>query len=274
MGWIVVLIIAIIVFWIWLGQKKQPVRTISIPSTITKVPHRAKDRESAIVKSLRLGYARKLRIKIKYETGNPLPGEPVIKFRDIDIYGLGDEYFDAYCHYRSEQRTFKISRVISAQLSDITYQIPPDYIVSGWVTEGWGEIKDATLEESSQLTPPNVPSSLKSQDTESRYKQKEQQQTSREADTSRYSSDATRIYTTHDWQKLFEESIKTPFPDEWSPALPYLHKAYNLEKEGADQIKIREMIEKAYELDRNATAFYVGRLAIMKKTQGHNRELE
>ncbi len=274
MGWIVVLLIAIIVFWIWLGQKKQPVRTVSTPSPITKPSRRAKGRESEIVKSLRLGYARKLRVKIKYETGNPLPGEPAIKVRDIDIYGLGSEYFDAYCHYRSEQRTFRISRVISAQLSDITYQIPSDYTASGWVTEGWGEIKDATLEESAQLIPPNVPSSLKSQDTESGYKQKKRQQTSREADTSGYSSDVTRIYATQDWQKLFEKSIKTPFPDEWSPALPYLHKAYNLEKEGADQIKIREMIEKAYELDRNATTFYVGRMAIMKKTQNHARELE
>lgn len=274
MGWIIVLIIAIIVIWIWLSQKKQPVRTVSTPSTITKVPHRAKDRENAIVKSLRLGYARKLRVKIKYETGNPLPGEPAIKFRDIDIYGLGDEYFDAYCHYRSGQRTFKISRVISAQVSDITYQIPSDYIESGWVTEGWGEIKDATPEESAQLTPPNVPSSLKSEDTESRYKQKERKRASREAGTSGYSSDVTRIYTTHDWQKHFEESIRTPFPDEWSPALPYLHKAYNLEQKGFDQIKIQEMIEKAYELDRNATTFYVGRLAIMKKTQNHNHQLE
>ena len=274
MGWIVVLIIVIIIFWIWLSQKKQPVRTVSTPSTMTKVSHRAKGRENEIVKSLRFGYARKLRVKMKYETGNPLPGEPAIRVRDIDIYGLGDEYFDAYCHYRSEQRTFKISRVISAQLSDITYQIPSDYTASGWVTEGWGEIEDATLEESAQLIPPNVPYSPKSQDTESGYKQKKRQQASREADTSGYSSDVTRIYATHDWQKLFEKSIKTPFPDEWSPALPYLHKAYNLEKEGADQIKIREMIDKAYELDRNATTFYVGRLAIMKKTQNHNRELE
>jgi hypothetical protein len=274
MGWIVLIIIAIIVFWIWLSPKKQPVRKISTPSAITKVPPRVKGRESAIVKSLRLGYAKKLCIKMKYETGNPLPGEPAIKVRDIDIYGLGEEYFDAYCHYRGEQRTFKISRVISAELSDITYQIPSDYVASGWVTEGWGEIKDATLEDSAQLTTPNVPSSLKSQYIESRYAQKKRKRTSREGDKSGYSSDVPRIYTTHDWQKHFEESIRTPFPDEWSPALPYLHKAFNLEQEGADQIKIQEMIEKAYELDRDATTFYIGRLAIMKKTQANSREVE
>ena len=91
MGWIVVLIIAIIVLWIWLSQKKQPVKTVSTPSTITKIPHRAKGIENTMVKSLRLGYARKLRIKMKYETGNPLPREPAMKIRDIDIYGLGEE---------------------------------------------------------------------------------------------------------------------------------------------------------------------------------------
>lgn len=81
-------------------------------------------------------------MRIKYETKNPLPGEPAIKVRDIDIYGLGREYFDAYCHYRSAPRTFKISRVLWARLSDKTYQIPTDYVPSGWVTEGWAELTD------------------------------------------------------------------------------------------------------------------------------------
>ncbi len=142
MGWIVVLIIFVIILVIWLGRKKEPIRRSLSQPTITEVPRRAASKQSQIRELLQLGYIRKLRLTMKYKTGNPLPGEPAIKVRDIDIYGLGSEYFDAYCHYRSEQRTFRISRVISAQLSDITYQIPSDYTASGWVTEGWGELKD------------------------------------------------------------------------------------------------------------------------------------
>jgi len=223
---------------------------------------------------LQLGYIRKLRLTVKYETRNPLPGEPAIKVRDIDIYGLGSEYLDAYCHYRSAQRTFKISRVLWARLSDEMYQIPPDYVPSGWVTEEWGELRDATIEESVEVAPPNMPASLTPKDIDVGYKQKERQRTSRETATYGRSGEVTRTYARHDWQKVFEESIRTPFPDEWSPALPYLYEAYKLEKEGADQQKVQEMLEKARKADSNATSFYIGRRSIIRKIQNQNNELE
>ncbi|GAH74796.1 unnamed protein product, partial [marine sediment metagenome] len=61
---------------------------------------------------------------MRYETGNPEPGDPKVKTRDVEVYGLGEEYFDAYCYYRGEVRTFKISRVLTARLTDKTFQIP------------------------------------------------------------------------------------------------------------------------------------------------------
>lgn len=82
------------------------------------------------------------RLTMRYETGNPEPGDPKVKTRDVDVYGLGDEYFDAYCHYRGEVRTFKISRVLTARLTDKTFQIPPSYAPSTWVTDGWGVVED------------------------------------------------------------------------------------------------------------------------------------
>jgi hypothetical protein len=270
-GWIVVLIIFIIILVIWLTRRKEPAqRSSSSQPTTTEVRRRAVPRHGKTRELLQLGYTRKLRLKIKYETGNPLPGEPAIKVRDIDIYGLGSEYFDAYCHYRSAQRTFKIVRVLWARLSDETYQIPPDYVPSGWVTEGWGEMKDESVE----VAPPNVPTSLTPKDIEIGYKQEEWQRASREAATYGRGSEVTRTYARHDWQKLFEESIKTPFPDEWSSALPYLHEAYKLEREGADQQKVQEVLEKARQADSNATSFYMGRRSIMEKMQKHDHELE
>jgi hypothetical protein len=267
MGWIVVLLIVVIILVIWLSQKKQPAQRASRQPTTAKVSRRAEIRQSEIGELLQLGYTKKLRLTMKYETRNPLPGEPAIKVRDIDIYGLGSEYFDVYCHYRSAQRTFKISRVLWARLSDETYQIPSDYVPSGWVTEGWGELKDAALEESVEVAPPNMPTSLKP-------KEEERQRASREAATYGRRSEVTRTYARHDWQKVFEESIRTPFPDEWSPALPYLYEAYKLEKEGADQQKVQEMLEKARKADSNATSFYIGRRSIIRKIQNQNNELE
>jgi predicted DNA-binding transcriptional regulator YafY len=87
-------------------------------------------------------YMAKRCLTIRYETGNPEPGDPKVKTRDVDVYGLGEEYFDAYCHYRSEVRTFKISRVLTARLIEETFQIPPLYSPSTWVTDGWGIVED------------------------------------------------------------------------------------------------------------------------------------
>ena len=77
---------------------------------------------------------------MKYETGYPILGDPAIKTRDVDLYGVGDDYIDAFCCYRNELRTFKISRIISVRLLEDKYEIPPRYTESGWVTDGWGEI--------------------------------------------------------------------------------------------------------------------------------------
>ena len=38
-----------------------------------------------------------------------------------------------------------------------------------------------------------------------------------------------RTYARYDWQRHFKKSIMTPFPEEWSPALPYLYDAHRLE---------------------------------------------
>lgn len=139
MGWIIVLIIFIVILIVWLARRREPTRTSSFSTTIAQAPPKAESRPNKTKELLKLGYERKMRVTIKYETGNPLPGEPALKVRDVDVYGFGEEYFDAFCHYRNAQRTFKISRVLSARLCNQTYQIPYDYVPSGWVTEGWDE---------------------------------------------------------------------------------------------------------------------------------------
>lgn len=72
-----------------------------------------------------------------------------------------------------------------------------------------------------------------SKDDQKKYEPHKWQQVSREAVPYGHSGESTRTYARYDCQKHFEESIRAPFPDEWSPALPYLYEANRLEREGA-----------------------------------------
>jgi len=44
--------------------------------------------------------------------------------RVIDIYGIGNRYVDAYCHLRKAMRRFKISRIRTIEITDLTFRIP------------------------------------------------------------------------------------------------------------------------------------------------------
>jgi hypothetical protein len=275
MGWIAIAFICVLVILIVVfntSQRKGSGKGARKP-TVATYPIRIPSRNKEIHQLLKLAYTNKQRVTMKYETGNPLPGEPAIKIRDIDIYGIGNEYLEAYCHYRTEVRTFKISRVLWVHLSEETYQIPCAYIPSTWVTEGWGEIEGSKLEpiEETSSETTNLPVS---EDAQNKYERHERQQVSREAVPYGHSGEGTRTYARYDWQKHFEKSIRTPFPDEWSPALPYLYEANRLEREGAHQQKIQEVLEQARKADSEATSFYVTRWSIMKKTQNQNHERE
>lgn len=265
MGWLViVLICAVILFIVLSAYSSRSSKRRLHQRSIERIPSQRQNEERAIRRVLDIAYIKKQRLEMKYETTNPLPGEPAIKIRDIDIYGLGDEYIEAYCHYRSEVRIFKISRILWAVLLSEIYQIPETYTPSTWVTEGWGEIEDSALESPAEAGRER-PHLSTLEDTRDTYDQDERQLTSREKPQYGRIDDSTRTYTRHDWQKRFEESILTPFPEEWSPALAYLHEAYKLEQEGADQGKIQEVLEKARETDKHATAFYLGRMSIIRK---------
>ena len=264
MGWIVVILIAFIILVVWLSQRRRPSQNTSHQLTTAKVAGEARVTKNKTMELLRLAYTKRLRVTVEYETGNPKPEEPARKVRDIDIYGLGNEYFDAYCHHRSAQRTFKISRVLWVRICDETYQIPPDYVPTGWVTEGKGELAEATLEQSVEIAPPNT---LHSRAEKGR-------QPSMEASKYRQGGKVTKSYVRYDWEGIFEDSIMTSFPDELSPALPYLYEAYRLEKEGANQQKIQKLIEKARKVDSKATSFYLVRRSIMRARRKQISELE
>ena len=77
--------------------------------------------------------------------------------------------------------------------------------------------------------------------------------------------DGTKSPVCHNYNKRFEDSIVSPFIDELSPASPYLHEAYHLENEGADQNEIDQLLRKADEVDPQTTGTFRLRLSIIKK---------
>jgi len=79
--------------------------------------------------------------------------------------------------------------------------------------------------------------------------------------------DGTKSPVCHDYNKRFEDSIVSPFPEEWSPALDYLREAYRLEKEGAAKREIDQMLHIANEADSQATSMYIIRLSIIRKRE-------
>ncbi len=135
-------------------------------------------------------------------------------------------------------------------------------------SEGIEDSKVEAIEEA----PPERTNLSALEDSRDTHKQEGRQRAAKEATTYGRSDEVTRTYARHDWRKLSEESIKTPFPDEWSPALPYLYEAHKLEKEGADQEKIQKVLEKAHQLDKDATAFYLGRMSIIREVRSRSHQ--
>ena len=125
---------------------------------------------------------------------------------------------------------------------------------------------------STEVMPTEEPRSYIPEDTEDKDERTKRERVSKEAVSYGGGREGTRTYARYDRQKRFEESIRTPFPDEWSPALPYLYEANRLEREGANQQKIQEVLEQAHKADSNATSFYVARWSIIKKMRNQNHE--
>lgn len=70
-----------------------------------------------------------------------------------------------------------------------------------------------------------------------------------------------------DTRKKFEESIRSPFPDEWSPARKYLQRAFELAGVGANAEVVEEQIARARELDAPYTEGCLGRQSIIERRQ-------
>jgi len=131
-------------------------------------------------------------------------------------------------------------------------------------------IKD-NKSESVRDTLPEPSNPIVSRDAPSKRKDGKQRRVSKQIGPYGHGQQDTKTHTRYDRQQILDESILTPFPDELSPASHLLYEAYKLEKEGADQEKIQEVLGKARQVDKDATAFYLGRMSVIRKVRDKHR---
>ena len=82
--------------------------------------------ESSVVLTLSIATQQEKRVWMRYQSGQAAETE-----RDIDSYGLifhaGLWYTVAYCHLRKDLRTFRLDRVLEAELLEENFIRPPDF---------------------------------------------------------------------------------------------------------------------------------------------------
>ncbi len=136
----------------------------------------------------------------------------------------------------------------------------------------WIETNQKTNVVIETIAPTEVDDSTEQTSDTMQYEKREPEQLIPKRDiTLNLYTERKRSYSRYDKQKIWKESILSPFPEEFSPALPYLHKANQLEKEGASQKAIDQELEKARQLDHKATEFYISRQAIINENK-RNRQ--
>jgi len=55
-------------------------------------------------------------------------------------------YLIAYCHHAGALRTFKLERIREIELSDESYEIPPDFDANAYLKASWGVVADEEVE--------------------------------------------------------------------------------------------------------------------------------
>jgi hypothetical protein len=251
----IVFILIIILFYWWVyrktGHTSRPLY-ISQPSEYTN--------KQQINQIIEAAFTGKQTLTIEYATKKSGLGKSSTRGRDIKIYGLGEEYFDAYCYYRKATRTFKISRVISARLKGPKYRIPKTYEPSKWALQGWVEAEENN---------PEKPAIASKRTAGNRVTKANTIRSAARPTKRTNSGNKAKTSTKYNYLARFENSIHSPFPEDLSEAVPYLREAYRLDNKGGDRARINQLLARAKEIDPDATTLYKNRLAIIKKRKNH-----
>lgn len=67
------------------------------------------------------------RLSIEYISSQNTDGLGFSKARMIDVYGIKPREVEAYCHLRQDVRSFRLDRIIKAELTGENYSLPKDF---------------------------------------------------------------------------------------------------------------------------------------------------
>ncbi len=84
-----------------------------------------------VPEAVRTSYRQKARLLIEYPSIDE-HGEFFTIKRKIEVYYIKDDLMAAFCFLRNQQRTFRISRVVNASLTEENYKIPKDFKPERW----------------------------------------------------------------------------------------------------------------------------------------------
>jgi predicted DNA-binding transcriptional regulator YafY len=108
-----------------LRERVQAVQETLVLDSITSEQYRSSP-ESSVVLTLSMATQQEKRIWMRYQSGQAAETE-----RAVDPYGLifhaGLWYTVAYCHLRQDLRTFRLDRVLDAELLEETFTRPPGF---------------------------------------------------------------------------------------------------------------------------------------------------
>jgi predicted DNA-binding transcriptional regulator YafY len=108
-----------------LRERVQAVQEMLVLDSISSDQYRSSP-ESSVVLTLSIATQQEKRIWMRYQSGQAAETE-----RAVDPYGLifhaGLWYTVAYCHLRQDLRTFRLDRVLEAELLEETFTRPPGF---------------------------------------------------------------------------------------------------------------------------------------------------
>lgn len=98
---------------------------------VAKIPVDWAQGQSTVPERVRSAYRSTVRLVIEYPTTDE-HGEMASLKRKIEIYYIKDDLIAAFCFLRNQPRTFRLSRILDAQLTQEPYSIPSDFNPSEW----------------------------------------------------------------------------------------------------------------------------------------------
>ena len=104
-------------------------------------------RSEGILDAIIQAMVKSQRVKITYKSlGDSKPIERIIQPYCLEPAAAGHAtYVVAYCQKAKDVRTFKIERIIKAELTEQAYKIPPDFNANQHFNTGWGIVSDGDL---------------------------------------------------------------------------------------------------------------------------------